>query len=232
MVDKPVDGCQRHGRIGEDCIPFSEGLVGCDEHGSSLVSGADEFEQHAGLGLILGDVCDVVEDQKVEFVELRDGAFEDEIAPRLLQLLNQVGGPGEEHAVALLDKGKADGRAEMRLAHTWWPEQQDVAAFADPAIARGDGADMCLGEHRDGCEVEGLKCLAGQQPGLSQMSFDPATVTFGQFMFHQGAEQACGGPPFFIGLFCSACSAKRGQRVLMAGKRNSVRASVRRAVSV
>jgi len=23
-------------------------------------------------------------------------------------------------------------------------------------------------------------------------------------MFHQSAEQSCGGPPFFIGLFCEA----------------------------
>ena len=106
MMNEPVDGCQRHGRVGEDCVPFSEGLVGRDEHGSSLVSRADEFEQHAGLGLILGDAGDIVEDQKVEFVELRDGTFEGEVAPRLLQLLNQVGGPGEEHTVAFLDKGK------------------------------------------------------------------------------------------------------------------------------
>jgi len=92
MMNEPVDCCQGHGRVGEDCVPFPEGLVDRDQQGSAFVSCADEFEQHAGLGLILGDVCYVVEDQEVEFIQLRDGAFEGEIAPSLLQLLNQVGG--------------------------------------------------------------------------------------------------------------------------------------------
>ena len=63
MMNEPVDGSQGHGGIGEDCVPLAEGLVGGDEHGSSLVSCADKLEQHAGLGLILGDIGDVVEDQ-------------------------------------------------------------------------------------------------------------------------------------------------------------------------
>ncbi len=118
VVNKSVDGGQGHGRVWEDCVPFPEGLVGSDQDGSAFVSCTDEFEQHAGLGLILGDVGYVVEDQQVELVQLRDGAFEEEIAPGLLQLLNQVGGSCEEYAVALLDQGLADGGAEMRLAHT------------------------------------------------------------------------------------------------------------------
>jgi len=77
-------------RIREDAIPFAEGLVGGNQHGAALVSCADEFEQDAGIGLVFGDIGDVVEDQQVEFVEFRDGAFEDEVPPGLLQLLNHV----------------------------------------------------------------------------------------------------------------------------------------------
>ena len=55
MVNEPVDGGQCHGRFRKDRIPFSEGLVGGDQHGAPFVSRADEFEEHAGLGLILGD---------------------------------------------------------------------------------------------------------------------------------------------------------------------------------
>ena len=92
----------------------------------------------------------------------------------------------------------------MRFAHTWRAEQQNVTAFPDPTVSCGDGADMRFGQHGDGCEVEGLKRLAGQQPGLRQMSFYPAAITFGQFMFHQCAEQPCSGPSFFVSLFCAA----------------------------
>jgi hypothetical protein len=62
MMDEAVDCGERHGGIGKDLSPFAEWLVGGDEHGSALVAGADQLEQHAGLGLILGDVGEVVED--------------------------------------------------------------------------------------------------------------------------------------------------------------------------
>ncbi len=76
MVDEAVDGGERHGGVGEDLAPFAERLIGGDEEGSALVSGADQFEEHAGLGLVLGDIGEVVQDQQVVFVELGDGGFE------------------------------------------------------------------------------------------------------------------------------------------------------------
>ena len=98
-MDEAVDGGERHGGIGEDLSPFAEGLVGGDEHGAPLVAGADELEQHAGLGLVLGDVGEVVEDQQVEAIEPVDGGFEAEFAARDLKLLDEIGGAGE-HAPA------------------------------------------------------------------------------------------------------------------------------------
>src|SRR5882672_6352258 len=62
VMDKAIDGGERHGVVGEDLAPFAEWLVGGDEERSTLVSRADELEEHACLGLILGDVGDVVED--------------------------------------------------------------------------------------------------------------------------------------------------------------------------
>ena len=68
-MDEAVDGHQRHRGVGEDLVPFSERLICRDEHGSALVSGADQLEEHAGLGLILGDVGEILEDQEMESVE-------------------------------------------------------------------------------------------------------------------------------------------------------------------
>ena len=75
VMYEPVDGSQCHGRVWEDSVPFSEGLVCGYEHGPLLVSRADEFEQHARFSLILGDVGDVIKDEEVEFIELCNGAF-------------------------------------------------------------------------------------------------------------------------------------------------------------
>lgn len=58
VVDEPVDGGQRHGVIWKDPPPLPEGLVGGDQHGASFVTHANQFEEHARPGLILGDVGD------------------------------------------------------------------------------------------------------------------------------------------------------------------------------
>ncbi len=89
MVHQPVDGSERHGRIGEDPTPLAEGLVGGDHQGAALVAGADQLEQHARLGLILGYVGEVVEDQQVEAVEPADGRLQAEVAPGNLQLFGR-----------------------------------------------------------------------------------------------------------------------------------------------
>ena len=117
-MDEAVDRGERHGGVGEDLSPFAEGLIGGDEHGAPLVAGADEFEQHAGLGLILGDVGEIVEDQQMEAIEPVDGGFETEFTARDLELLDEVGGAGEHDPPAVLDESKADGRGEMALAAT------------------------------------------------------------------------------------------------------------------
>jgi hypothetical protein len=60
-VDQPIDGGQGHRLVGEDPAPLSEGLVGGDEQRAPLVAGADQFEQDAGLGLVLADIGEVIE---------------------------------------------------------------------------------------------------------------------------------------------------------------------------
>ena len=61
VVHEPVDGRQRHGLVGENLAPFAERLVGGDEQRSAFIAGGDQLEQNSGLGLILGDVGDIVE---------------------------------------------------------------------------------------------------------------------------------------------------------------------------
>jgi hypothetical protein len=73
VVDEAVDDGERHRLIGEDLAPFAEWLVGGDQQGSPLVSGTDEFEQDAGFGLILGDIGEVVEDQRWYLSSLAGG---------------------------------------------------------------------------------------------------------------------------------------------------------------
>lgn len=94
---------------GKTLPPFAERLVGGDEHRAPLIAGADELEQHAGLGLVLGDVGEIIEDQEMELVELGQSALERQVSPCRLKLLDEVGCSGEEHPPAILNERKADG---------------------------------------------------------------------------------------------------------------------------
>jgi hypothetical protein len=40
VVHEPIDGCQRHGLVGENLAPFAERLVGRDEQGSAFIAAA------------------------------------------------------------------------------------------------------------------------------------------------------------------------------------------------
>ncbi len=61
-MNKAVHRGERHGGVREDPVPFTKGLVSGDEGGAPFVPCADQFEQDRGFGLILGHICEVVED--------------------------------------------------------------------------------------------------------------------------------------------------------------------------
>ena len=57
VVDEAVDDSDRHCLVREDFAPFAKGLVGGDEELVLFVD--DQLEEHAGFGLVFGDVGDV-----------------------------------------------------------------------------------------------------------------------------------------------------------------------------
>jgi hypothetical protein len=56
MVHEPIYCRERHRLIREDPAPISKRLICRDQHRSALVTGGEELGEHAGLGLVLGDV--------------------------------------------------------------------------------------------------------------------------------------------------------------------------------
>ena len=81
---------------------------------------------------------------------------------------------------------------QMALAAAEAGEREQVGALGQPAVAGGDGHDLRLGKHRHGLEVESVEGLSGRQAGLGEMAFDPSPASFGQFVFGDGGEEACG----------------------------------------
>ena len=189
VVDKAVHGGEGHGGVGEDPVPFAEGVVGGDKQGAELVAGADELEEDAGLGLVLGDVGQVVEDEEVVRVELFDGGLEGELAAGDLELLDEVGGAGEEDAEAALDECQANAGGEVALAGARWADEYDVVPAGDPGVALGEGVDAGPREHGDGGEVEVGEGLSGRQARLGEVPAHAPDAALGDLVLGERGEQ-------------------------------------------
>ena len=200
MVHEPVDRRDRDGGVGEDLAPFAERLVAGDDQRAALAALGDQLEQHAGLGLVFADVTEIVEDQTIELVEFGEGRRQGEIPPRGLQFLDEIGGAGEHHAIAVVDQSGADRCGSMRLSRAAWPEYQDVGALFDPGIAGSKCRQMRLAQVRRGSEVEARQRFAGRQVGLGQMTGDPPRCPLGKFVLAQRGEKARRAPALPIRL--------------------------------
>ena len=76
MMHEAVDCGERHGRIWEDAVPFSEGLIGGDQRGAALVAGADQLKKDRSFRLVFADIGEIIENQQVKAVKPVDGGLE------------------------------------------------------------------------------------------------------------------------------------------------------------
>ena len=199
--------------IGEDFSPFAEGLVGGDEHGSALVSRADQFEQNARLRLVLGDIGEIVKDQQMIFVEFGDRGFEGKIAACDLKLLHKVGGPCEQNAPTPFDQRQTERRREMGFPGAGRPEAQQIGSLFEPGVAGGERLHLRLRDHRHSGEVERVEGLSRRQSRFVQMPFEAAAVSLHHLLFGEGCKEAGGGPAFLVG-----CRRQGGPDQLDAGQ--------------
>ena len=156
MVDEPVYGGDGNRGIRKHLIPFAERLIAGDDEAFPFVALGNEFEQDGGFGLIFADIAEIVEDEAVELVELGQDSGQVEVPARGLQLLDEIGGPGKQDAVAVIDEAGANGSGNMGLAGTARPEDQNVGAGFDPCVAGSQGGDMRFADAGCRREVEGL----------------------------------------------------------------------------
>ena len=140
MVYQPVDRGDGHGLIWEDPVPCTEGLVGSDREASIFVSSCDEFEEDGAFGSIFLGICDVVQNDEIEFVEFCECGFQGEILSRGLKSLHEVGCSAVKDAVSGLDEGMADSAEDMGLAGAGVSDGDEVGPGFEP-VPGGEGLD-------------------------------------------------------------------------------------------
>src|SRR5271155_621517 len=172
VMHQSIDGRRRHGGIGKDRVPGRKRLVGGDSDAVSFVSMRDEFEQDAGLGLILTDIRDVVEHDEIVFVELIEGADQGEVAARDLQPLDHIDGLSEQDPLSGIDESMADGRQSVALASAAFTEHQEIIAVLDPVPAGTERQKVRFAQLRRGGEVEAAEGFSNRRFGLITMTLD------------------------------------------------------------
>ena len=63
-MHEPVHEGYDAGRIGEDLVPFAEGLVGRQHGGALLIATRDDLEQQIGVAGIVRQLADLIDAQQ------------------------------------------------------------------------------------------------------------------------------------------------------------------------
>ena len=137
MVDQPVDGGHGHGLVREDFVSGAERLTGGDGEAFVFVASGDQFEENGAFGAIFLGICDVVQNDEIELVELREGSFQNEVFSGDVKFLHQIGCPRVENPVPGFDERMADGAEDVRLAGTGVANGNQIGPGIEP-VAGGE----------------------------------------------------------------------------------------------
>jgi hypothetical protein len=70
VIQQPVHRCHGHVTGEEHVLPLAERLVARHHRGPGFVAVHHQLKQHLGLGLVLADVADLVNDEQGVAIEL------------------------------------------------------------------------------------------------------------------------------------------------------------------
>src|SRR6202795_1733263 len=114
----------------------------------------NEFEQDAGLGLILTNIRDVVEHDEIVFVEPIEGRDQGEVPPPDFQALDHIDGLSEQDPLSGIDESMAYGRQSVAVASAAFAEHQEIIAVLDPVPAGTERQKVRFAQLRRFGEVE------------------------------------------------------------------------------
>ena len=116
MVGQAVDQGDGARGVGKDGVPVLEQQVGGDEQGAVFVAAADELEEEVGGSGVVGQVAQLVDQEKPRPRVVPEASFEGACGFLSVEVEQQVGGGGEEGGVPGEDGVVGDVLGEQGLA--------------------------------------------------------------------------------------------------------------------
>ena len=159
MVEQTVQQRGDRGRVAEKLGPVLHGAIRRDQRRGAFVPAHDDLEEILGRGVRQPFHPEIVNEQERDGGDLREVGLARAGELGVGELLEEDVGLAVEDAMALLDRGEADGLHQVALPGAGRPEEQAVLVRGDEA-AGGELEDEPAIHLLVEVEVEGVEGLA------------------------------------------------------------------------
>lgn len=183
----------------EHVAPSLGRLVGCEHHRAAAdVALVDDMEQDVGGVVAVGEVADLVDHEYVRLHVARESAAERAVATCGREILDEVGGRGEERVEAVLKGAVGDGDGEVRLPATGLSGKDGGAAFGDE-VGREQRADGRHAERRLQREVELLDGAQERKARSADGALQARAASMRDLLGDERLEEVLVGPLVLLG---------------------------------
>src|SRR2546428_670818 len=174
--------------VAEDLTPLRHALIRRDQHRRFLVAMAHELKEEMGALAFERHVAELVDDEQLRFAVEEHPTREDALALAVDEVGEERRRRGEEHGVAGLDDGAAEGDRQVRLADAGRPEEERILGAGDETAGRQLAHELGV----DGglkLEVEVLQGLHRREGRELDPHLDPAALLGGHLIAQQLVEE-------------------------------------------
>ena len=175
-------------RVVEDPPPGGQGLVGREDQGAVVqMAVVDDLEEDVGGVGAVAEITDLIDDQHGRVRVPRQDVTQATPARDCRELIDEIGGGGEEGVEAILDGPVGKGDRQVRLAGAARAAEDERVPLRDEVGAEGAAEQRQAHGALEG-EVVLVDGLQEGEPGAAGAALDPGLRAMGNFLGHQQGE--------------------------------------------
>jgi hypothetical protein len=166
---QPIQQRRRHPLALKNLHPVAESQVAGYQQAGSLITVREDLEQQFSPPAGERQVTQLITDQQVSLVELRQQALQLVLLLRLLQTGNQIGSGEETHPASLTASCQRQRYCQMRLASSRTADQTAIVTLVDP-VAAGKLQQLVLVDVWHQAEIVAVEVLHHRETSLLDAS--------------------------------------------------------------
>ena len=190
-MDESVGDGGGGGGVVEELSPVLEGEVGGDDGRGALIALVEDLVEQIGAAGVEGQVSQLVDEQEVVGGPSREAPGEGVACLGGDELVDEIGGEGETHAVAAQAGELAESVGEVGFPDAGGSEKDDVGALAYE-VERGRARDQIAIDAVGVIEVIGVEGGERKQAGALEGGAGARFELHAELIAHEPIEQGGG----------------------------------------